>query len=229
MRSKILLSGVAAAAFNLLAVYPAYATLMVTVTDNGTGVTMTPTTDGGTGSLSSSGSNASFSQIGVQAAGFPIEAAPNLATTTLDVTTATGFTGTHTLTVTVTQSPPDGTFPGGPAQTTFTFNGLIGGPFTSATQTQVYNGSAIDTRTVTGLSGVQSFGPDATAVGVYSGDAQIFTTTFTGAGQTYQGTIQFQSLAQGVPEPSSLGLLGSGLAMLGFLGWRRRHSDAAAV
>jgi hypothetical protein len=220
-----LIGSFTAAVILLAAAFPAHALLTVTVTDNGTTVTMTPGTDSNTGNLVSTGSDTSFSTISVNSAGFPIEPAPDLATTVLKVSTATGFTGTHVLAVTVTQTAPNGAFAGGPAAATFTFNGLIGGPFTTATEDQLYNGGVISTHTVTNLNGVANFGPDPTTVGAYVSDAQRFSTTFTTGSQTFEGTIQFLSTAMAVPEPNVLASFGVALLTVSWFYRRKRNGD----
>src|SRR5262249_39640215 len=193
----------------------AHATLTVTVKDNSTLVTMTPTTDAATpGTVVSVGSgDPAFSTIQVTASGVPVQASPQLATTTLDVTSSAG--GAHDLLVTVTQTGLS--FLGGAnGEASFTFNPLIGGPI-SATETVTYPGSTFSPVTSSAVFSTT----ETSALGATGTDAESFLIHFTAAGQTFQGTI---ALVAAAPEPASLVVLGSALAGFGFFARRRKSA-----
>ncbi len=118
-------------------------TLALAVFDDGTAVS--GTLSSGTGTLAFSGGDANFGLITVNIFGVPSIPSPDLGTMNSQLSTALGFSGTHTIDIIATQSGLSG-FLGGGGTTTMTYNALIGSP-SPATQTMSFDGNQIANQT----------------------------------------------------------------------------------
>jgi hypothetical protein len=200
---------VAGLAASLLGALPANATplLTVVVTDNGTLV--------GHGS-SSSGllplniTDSEFSTIDVTVKGVRALSAPDLLTVSADISTATGFTGTHTIAITANQIA---SIPVNPGTVTFMANGLAGAPGPT-TQSLRLTGTPVAGVTFPAASGLASSSA-STPAGNLTSETAVISTIFTAPGQTQKATVEFAATRSVIPEPLTLGVLGIGLISLG--------------
>jgi hypothetical protein len=166
--------------------------------------------------------NPLFSAITLTGSGFPALPQPDLSSVVLDVTSSSGFTGSHILTVDVFQNGLS--VPGATLSSTFTLNHLIGAPFGPSTLSDFVNGTAstlgnpLSAATFPAGTTNSTVGPDVNGPLDVTADAQQYQITFTAPNQSANDTIQTLGIAA-VPEPSSLALLGGALLMLGFA-WR---------
>jgi hypothetical protein len=193
-------------------------TLGVEVFDNGTLVDSLSGITTGTALLTAS--DAAFQDIQVAVEGSPVLPLADLSSTSLDATVASGFTGTHVLTVDIFQTGVSGR---GPTQSTFTVNGLIGAPgpttessFEGGTATTF--GTLLATHTFpVGLTN-GSAGPLNAAAGAFTADALQYQIAFTAASQSFGGSAE---LTTSVPEPSTWAMLMLGFGLFGCVSWRK--------
>jgi PEP-CTERM motif len=200
---------------------PAGATLQIEVFDNGTLIdNVTGIT---TGAASLTANDANFANITINAQGSPILPNADLSSVTLDATAGVGFTGSHELTIDVSQSAITGR---GNTLSTFTVNGLVNDPGPTTESTFADGGLlASHTFPVALLDG--SFGPVSTATGAFTSDEIQFAVDFTAARQSFGGSAQ---LTTNVPEPSTWAMLLLGFGLLAWVGHSRtRPRDIASV
>ena len=209
-----LLAGAAAFAW----ISPANAVVSLTVLDGVTPVSLACLAS--PGNITCSGSDANFSTINAIVTGFPNVPSPDLGTVSLSVESAAG--GTHTLTITGTQT---GISSPGPQSTTTTdtYNGLIGSPG-PVTYQQIVNGATLNS-TMLGPAAGTLTAIFNNSTGTITSDQQILVAQFTGASQDLEATMEFKATSV-VPLPAALPLFASGLAGLGLLGWRRKKAAA---
>lgn len=202
-----LLAGAAALAL-AGAAGPAAATLTLSVTDDGTPVTMNITNNSG-GNLSANGSDANFSAIGVVATGSPAVPAPALGTVTLDVHSIVGTT--NTLDIIVTQ---DGlSVPAGfQSQTDNTFNGLIGAPG-PITQNMFIDGALLNTVTFPASSGTATQDFSNLITVPITSNAEEFLMTFASPAAALE-TMSFVAAPVATNEPQAIASLATALLLL---------------
>ena len=216
MRSgSIAFAGAAGLAAALLTTLPANAALLtLLVTDNGV---LVGSASSSTGHLVfSSSADPEFSTIDITVSGVPLLPAPDLGTVSTDVSTSSGFTGTHIITILAKQSGL-GPIAINPGKVSFTANGLIGAPGPT-TESFALNGTTVASHTFPA-----SFGSDsasaATPGGLLSSETEGVAATFTAALQDQEATIEYAATGTVVPEPSTWAMMMlGGFAFLGFAG-----------
>lgn len=214
---RLLLSTALFAAFSV----PAGAGILgINVLDNGTVIDSLSGITTGTASLTTN--DTAFSNITVNVQGAPVLPNADLSTVTLDATASAGFTGTHNLTIDVFQTAVNGT---GPVQSTFTINGLIGGPgpttestFEGGSSTTLGNLLATHTFPVGDVN--DHFGPVSNPSGPFTADAIEYAIAFTAANQSFGGSAE---LTNGIPEPSTWTMLAAGFGLFGLMERARRR------
>jgi hypothetical protein len=224
MRSgSIAFAGGAGLAAALLTTLPANAALLtLLVTDNGA---LVGSATSSTGHLVfSTTSDSEFSAIDVTVSGVPLLPAPDLGTVTTDVSTSSGFTGTHTLGIFVKQSG-FGTFQVNPGTVTFTANGLIGAPGPT-TESFLLNSATVASVTFPAVAGDNSASA-ATPAGLLLSETEGIAATFTAPQQDQEATVEYAATGTVIPEPSTWVMMTIGFAGLCFAGYRKARGGAA--
>jgi hypothetical protein len=176
-----------------------------------------------TGTLTVLGSDTNFKTVQITADGPPVLPAADLSTDTLSASTATGFTGTHKLTVDIFQIGVAAT---GKVSSTFTANALVGTPgptlesqYTGGTMTTL--GAFLDSAAFAAGVTNGSAGPLFSTLGFFSADAQQYVISFNAGSESFSGTQQLETT---IPEPGTWALTLSGFGvMAGWVAWRRRR------
>ena len=205
----------------LAAAAPASATLQIEVFDNGAFVAEVTGITTGAVTLTADAADPNFSNITINVQGSPILPKADLSSVTLDATTSSNFSGTHTLTVDTLPRSITGT---GNTLSTFTVNGLVNDPGPTTERTFA-DGALLASHTfpVALLDG--SFGPVSAATGAFTSDETQFVINFTAASQSFGGSAQ---LTTGVPEPKTWAMLIAGFGLMALLGVRRSRRDRLA-
>jgi PEP-CTERM motif len=201
------------------------ALLRIDVLDNGVSVGTAVST---TGSVALDiTTDPAFSTINVGAIGVPVLPKASLTSVALAESSAS-MSGTHTLTVDVTQTALTGLN----AESTFVADNLIGdpGPTTEATVANLRlappSGVLLDSATFPAGTIASTVGPLINGIGQEApGDTSLFLISFTGPDQSANDTIE---LAFSSPEPSTGAMMLVGLAGLGFAGYRRARRAMSA-
>ena len=231
MRSTIF-SAVAAVALTATASAQATPILYAMVFDNG--VQVGGTVSASNGLLNFSGSDANFSSVTLTVDGVGVIPSPDLASQTTRVDTATGFTGTHTLAIAITQVGVTAPLGAMSFANTFTSNFLINGSGVTTDSIQNYfdasNNGFAETSLLASFS-CSSGTPGTCSSPIYNtleqitgpfSETQIFSATFTAGGAALQSSAQIVGTT--VPEPASVAMFGMGLLGLGLVQRRNKRS-----
>jgi hypothetical protein len=184
--------------------------------------------DSGNGAAAYLTSNADYSMINVAASGTPTQAEPSLNLNNFNVTTSSSAATSLTIEATETgisslSSPY--TFNQAFAAILYSqgmsisFNNYIDPSNTAYGTTQLIGSTTYNS---TGAAFVPaSYAGSTAGVGTFGGpfsETEVINITFSGVSQSAFGN---DAIAGSVPEPMSLGLLGGGLAALGFMRLRK--------